>query len=440
VLIKNAILVNEGRRMMGDLLIRGERIERIAPFISAPEEKKVLDAKGRLLLPGLIDDQVHFREPGFTQKGDIATESAAAVAGGITSFMDMPNTNPQTVTRAALAAKYLLAQGRAHANYAFYFGATNDNADEIAQLQKNEACGVKIFMGASTGNMLVDNPATLEGIFSRSPLLIVTHCEDTPTIKANEDAARAKWGDDVPFDEHPNIRSVDACYKSTELAVALARKHGTRLHVQHLTSARELAFFEPGPVETKQITVEACVHHLYFDESHYARLGARLKCNPAVKTAADRKALVAAVKEGRVDIIATDHAPHTRQEKAQKYFQAPSGLPLVQHALLALLDLAKRGEFTVETVVQRACHAPALRFGIKDRGFLREGAYADLVLVDLEAMTQVTEQSILYKCGWSPFTGQSFPARVDITWVNGQIAYENGRLQGRGLGQRLEFG
>jgi len=439
MLITNAIIVNEGRRYPADVLIRGERIEKIAPQITAHGNVEVIDAAGRLLLPGMIDDQVHFREPGLTHKGDLATESAAAVAGGITSFMDMPNVNPQTITRAALADKYRIAAGRAHANYAFYMGTTNDNLAELEALQKGEACAIKIFMGASTGNMLVDDPATLEKIFARAPVLVVTHCEDTPMIKANEDAARAKYGEAVPFSEHPYIRSADACWKSTELAVGLARRHGTRLHVLHLTSARELAFFEPGPIEGKQITVEACVHHLYFDESRYADLGARLKCNPAVKTLADREALVAAVREGRIDIIATDHAPHTREEKAGSYFKAPSGLPLVQHALLALLDLVDRGELTLETVVARASHAPALRFGVVDRGFIREGTYADLVLIDPTAETHVTPESVRYKCGWSPFDGHTFSSRIDATWVNGQLVYRDGALRPQALGQRLQF-
>jgi dihydroorotase len=437
-LITNATIVNEGRRFVADVLIRGERIEQIGTTIAAPEGVEIVDAKGRLLLPGLIDDQVHFREPGLTTKGDLATESAAAVAGGITSFMDMPNVIPQTVTRAALAAKYQLAQGRAHANYAFYFGATNDNLEEIEALKPGEACALKIFMGASTGNMLVDNPAVLERIFARCPVPIVTHCEDTPTIKANEDVARVKWGDDVPFAEHPRIRSAEACYKSTALAIDLARRHSTQLHVLHLTTARELEFFEAGPVENKQITVEACVHHLYFDESRYADLGAKLKCNPAVKTAADRAALLAAVQEGRIDIIATDHAPHTREEKANKYFKAPSGLPLVQHALLALLELVDRGELDLETLVQRACHAPALRFGVADRGFVREGAYADLVLVNPDATTEVTPESVLYKCGWSPFDGHTFQSRIESTWVNGYLAWDGKQVR-TPRGVRLRF-
>ncbi|MCK9383243.1 MAG: dihydroorotase [Nevskia sp.] len=439
MLITNAVLVNEGRRYTADLLIRGERIEKIAPQITAPANTEVIDAKGRLLLPGMIDDQVHFREPGLTHKGDLATESAAAVAGGITSFMDMPNVNPQTITRAALAAKYQLAAGRAYANYAFYMGTTNDNLAELEALQRGEACAIKIFMGASTGNMLVDDPVILEKIFERAPTLIVTHCEDTPLIKINEDAAREKYGDNVPFSEHPYIRSAEACWKSTELAVGLAKRHGTRLHVLHLTTARELEFFQPGPIAGKQITVEACVHHLYFDESRYADLGAKLKCNPAVKTRNDREALIAAVTEGRIDIIATDHAPHTREEKNASYFKAPSGLPLVQHALLALLELVEHGELSLETVVQRACHAPAQRFGVLNRGFLREGAYADLVLIDPDAETVVTPESLRSKCAWSPFDGHSFGSRIDATWVNGQLVYRDGTLRAQALGQRLAF-
>lgn len=439
MLITNALLVNEGRRFEADLLIRNERIEKIAPKITAPAGVEVIDAKGRWLLPGLIDDQVHFREPGLTAKGDLATESAAAVAGGVTSFMDMPNVNPQTITREALAAKYALANGRAHANYAFYMGTTNDNLSELEALKKGEACAIKIFMGASTGNMLVDNPDTLDKIFQRAPVMIVTHCEDTPMIKLAEDAARAKYGEDVPFSEHPYIRSAAACHKSTQLATDLAKKHGTRLHVLHLTSASELHFFAPGDPRTKQISVEACVHHLYFDESSYATLGSRLKCNPSVKTATDREALVAAVRDGIIDIIATDHAPHTREEKANSYFKAPSGLPLVQHSLLALLELMQAGELSLETIVQRACHAPAERFGVVDRGYLREGGYADLVLVDPNAVTDVTPESVRYKCGWSPFDGHRFKHRIDATWVNGKLVYRDGSLRPQPFGQRLQF-
>ena len=439
VLITNARIVNEGREIDADVLIRNGRIEKIASRITnAPGV--VYDARGRLLLPGMIDDQVHFREPGLTHKGEIATESAAAVAGGITSFMEMPNTNPTTTTRERLAEKYAFTAPKARANYAFYFGGANDNADEVARVEPGEACAIKVFMGASTGNMLVDDPKVLEQIFSRAQIPVVTHCEDTPTIKANEEVARARYGEAIPASEHPRIRSEAACYKSTELAVGLAKRHGTSLHVLHLTTARELAFFTPGPLRNKQITVEACVHHLFFDERDYAALGTLIKCNPAIKTAADRRALVAAVMEDRIDVIATDHAPHTAAEKASpSYFKAPSGLPLVQHALPALFELVRRGEMDLATVVRKTSHAVAERFGVVDRGYVREGYFADLTLVDPTRGVLVTPRSLLYKCGWSPFTGRHFPVSIDATWVNGELAWNQGELNPKPLGRRLEF-
>ena len=436
MLISQAKIVNEGRLVEGDVLIKGKHIDKIAPFIAAPPRTKVLDAKGKLLLPGVIDDQVHFRDPGFPHKGDIASESAAAVAGGTTSFMDMPNTDPKTVTRELLAAKYASAEHRAHANYAFYFGATNDNIEELKALKRNDACGVKIFMGASTGNMLVDDPATLENIFSHCTLLIATHCEDTPMIKANEAAAREKYGEDVPAAEHANIRPVDCCYKSSALAVGLARKHNANLHVLHLTTAKELELFQPGD---PLITAEACVHHLFLNETAYAKLGHRAKCNPAIKTEADRKALVQGVKDGRITLIATDHAPHTAEEKAQSYFKAPSGLPVIQHSLLMMLELAARGELDLKTVVHRMCHAPAQRFGVKDRGYVREGGYADLVLVDPKKPTSVTRESLLYRCAWSPFEGQEFSHSIASTWVNGELAWDGTKVAAKPHGKRLDF-
>ena len=439
MLISQAKIVNEGRTVEADVLIHKGRIEKIAPFIAAPPKAKVVDARGKLLLPGMIDDQVHFREPGFPDKGDIATESAAAVAGGITSFMDMPNTNPQTVTREALKAKYDAAHGRARANYSFYFGATNDNLAEIESLEAGDACGVKVFMGASTGNMLVDNPDTLDKIFARCPLMIATHCEDTPTIKANEAAARAKYGDAVPLSEHPHIRSAEACYKSSVLAVGLAKKHGARLHVLHLTTAKELELFEPGPVAGKKITAEACVHQLFLNDGDYAKLGNRIKCNPAIKTEADRKALVGALKDGRIALIATDHAPHTAEEKARPYLTAPSGLPLVQHALLIVLELVARKELDLHTAVMRTSHAVAERFGIKDRGYIREGYWADLTLVDPKTDTEVTRESLLYKCGWSPFEGRTFSHRIEATWVSGELAYADGKVAPKAHGKKLEL-
>lgn len=440
MLITNARMVNEGRIFEGDLLIRRGRIEKIAASIQAPDTGVVVDAGGKWLLPGMIDDQVHFREPGLTHKGNLASESAAAVAGGITSFMDMPNVNPTTTSRERLAEKYALAAGRCFGNYAFYFGGANDNADEVARVAPGEACAVKVFMGASTGNMLVDNPATLERIFANARIPVVTHCEDSPTIFANEAAARARWGEAVPMSEHPAIRSAEACYRSTELAVGLARRHGTSLHVLHLTTARELGFFTAGPVRNKRITVECCVHHLALDESLYPALGSKIKCNPAIKTAADRDALQQAVREDVIDVIATDHAPHTIEEKARdSYFTTPSGLPLVQHALLLLWDLMQHGRLDLFTLVKKTSHAVADRFCILDRGYLREGYWADLVLMDSATSTRVDRTNLLYHCGWSPFEGRTFPARVDTTWVNGDIAYRHGQVQPRPAGRRLTF-
>lgn len=438
MLITNARMINEGQEFQGDLLIKRGRIEKIAARISAPAGTVTYDAGGKLLMPGMIDDQVHFREPGLTHKGNLATESAAAVAGGITSFFDMPNTNPTTTTRERLDEKYAMAAGRCHGNYGFYFGGANDNLEEIKRLPSGICPGVKVFMGASTGNMLVDDPTVLDGIFAHAQVPVITHCEDTPTIKLNEARARERWGEDVPFSEHWRIRSHEACYKSTELAIGLARRHGTRLHVLHLTTAREMALFEPGPMAGKQITAEVCVHHLYFDERSYADRGPQIKCNPAVKTGADRQALLAAVAEGRIDIIATDHAPHTLAEKAQGYWKAPSGLPLVQHALPVLFSLVRRGELDLRTMVHKVCHAPALRFGVQERGFLREGYWADLTLVDTEASTEVRRREVLSLCGWSPFEGLSLGARIEATWVNGELAWHQGELRGP-RGQRLDF-
>lgn len=436
MLISQARIVNEGRIVEGDVLIKGQHIEKIAPFIAAPPRTKVIDAKGRLLLPGVIDDQVHFREPGFPHKADIASESAAGVAGGTTSFMEMPNTDPKTVTRELLKDKYNRADKRASANYAFYFGATNDNIEEIKALKKGDACGVKIFMGASTGNMLVDDPATLENIFSHCALPIATHCEDTPMIKAAEAAAREKYGEDVPAWEHPNIRNVECCYKSSSLAVGLAKKHGANLHVLHLTTAKELELFTPGDM---RITAEACVHHLFMNETAYATLGHRAKCNPSIKSEADRKALVQGVKDGRIAIIATDHAPHTAEEKAQTYFKAPSGLPVIQHSLQMMLDLVARGELDLKTVVLRMCHVPAQRFGVKDRGFIREGYFADLVMVDPKKPHKVTKESLLYRCGWSPSEGHEFTHSIASTWVNGELAWDGMKLSAKPHGKRIEF-
>ncbi|HWM29182.1 MAG TPA: dihydroorotase [Woeseiaceae bacterium] len=439
LLITNARLVNEGQIRDADVLIRDERIETIAGRIPAADKVEVIDAAGRYLLPGMIDDQVHFREPGLTEKGDMATESAAAVAGGVTSFMDMPNVNPQTTTRQALADKYRAAQGRARANYAFYLGATNRNIEEIKALRVGEACGIKIFMGSSTGDMLVDDTDALERVFAGAPVIVVTHCEHSPTIRDNEARAKAEFGADVPMSEHPKIRSADACLKSSSIAVDLARRHGTRLHVLHLTTALEMGLFSRAGRSEKNITAEVCVHHLWFDESSYEELGTRIKCNPAIKTAKDREALLAAVNDGRIDIIATDHAPHTLVEKKRSYFKAPAGLPLVQHALPVLFDLAKAGKISVETIVERTSHAVADIFGVVDRGYVREGYFADLALIDTNRPQTVEPSNLLYKCHWSPFQGHTFSSTVDTTIVNGTVAWSNGKLGNEVAGQRLKL-
>ncbi len=439
MLITNARLINEGEIRDADVLVKGERIEKIDSAITVDENVHVLDANGKYLIPGMIDDQVHFREPGLTNKGDMATESAAAVAGGITSFMDMPNVNPQTTTRAALADKYKLAERRCSANYAFYFGATNRNIDEIRALKVNEACGIKAFMGASTGDMLVDDPEALELLFQDAPLLVVTHCEHSPTIWDNEAHAKAKYGTRVPMSEHPVIRSANACLVSSSFAVDLARRHDTRLHVLHLTTAIEMGLFSKAPRAEKKITAEVCVHYLWFDESRYEDLGARIKCNPAIKTAEDRVALVRALNEGRLDIIATDHAPHLAGEKQRPYFKAPAGLPLVQHALLTLFDLAKDKQISLELLVDKTSHAVADIYGVIDRGYVREGFYADLVLVDGETSYTVDSSNLLAKCHWSPFEGVTFNSTIDTTIVNGHIIYQNGKLSGDIVGQRLQL-
>jgi len=439
LLISNARLVNEGEVREADVLIEDERIARIDASIAVPDGAEVVDAAGKFLLPGMIDDQVHFREPGMTHKGDLATESAAAAAGGITSFMDMPNVNPQTTTRAALKDKYGVAEDRCTANYGFYFGATNGNIEEVKALQVGEACGIKAFMGASTGDMLVDDPEVLEKMFEHAPIMMVTHCEHSPTIWDNEDKARAKFGDDVPFSEHPNIRSAAACLASSSLAVDLATRHDALLHILHLTTAIEMQLFSKAHRSKKRITAEVCVHHLWFDDSAYERLGSNIKCNPAIKTAIDRLALITALNEGRIDIIATDHAPHTASEKDASYFNAPAGLPLVQHAMLSLFDLVADGQISIELLVDRASHAPADLFGVTDRGYAREGWFADFVIVDPAAPYRVSKANLLSKCQWSPFEGHEFSATIDTTIVNGRVVYRDGRLTGNIAGRRMEF-
>ena len=439
LLITNARLLNEGEFRDADVLIEGERISKIAAGITAAEGVEVIDAAGCILMPGMIDDQVHFREPGLTNKGDLATESAAAAAGGITSFMDMPNVNPQTTTRQALADKYAIAEHRCTSNYGFYLGATNRNIEEIKALEIGEACGIKAFMGASTGDMLVDDPVALERIFAGAPVIVVTHCEHSPTIWDNEARARAEFGENVPMTEHPNIRSASACLASSSMAVDLARRFDALLHVLHLTTGLEMALFSKAPLAEKRITAEICVHHLWFDETRYDELGTRIKCNPAIKAATDRVALIEAVNEGRIDVIATDHAPHTLSEKKQSYFKAPAGLPLVQHALQVLFDLAARGELSHELIVERACHAPADLFGVRERGYIREGWFADLVIVDPKRPYRVAKSNLLAKCHWSPFEGHEFSSTIDTTIVNGEVVYAAGELTKNIAGQRLEF-
>ncbi|MEM8982090.1 MAG: dihydroorotase [Pseudomonadota bacterium] len=438
-LITNARVVTDGTVTEADVLIDGERIAAIGGEISAEPPVRVVDANGRYLLPGMIDDQVHFREPGLTHKGDLTTESRAAIAGGITSFMDMPNVNPLTTTREMLAKKYALAEGRCHGNYAFYLGATNDNLDELAALQPGEACGIKAFMGASTGDLLVDDVNALDAMFREAPVLVVTHCEDSPTIWANEAKAREKYGEAIPLSEHPVIRSDESCFLSSTLAIDLARKHDAKLHVLHLTTAKEMSHFTAGPHTDKRITAEVCVHHLWFSADDYDAYGTRIKCNPAIKFASDREALHAALAADKLDIIATDHAPHTAAEKAaDSYFKQPAGLPLVQHALISLLEYVRDGRYPIEFIVKKTAHAVADVYGVEERGYIREGYFADLVLVDLDTPTVVTDDNVFYKCGWTPFAGVTFGASIAETFVNGVSVYANGAHTDVGpIGQRL---
>jgi dihydroorotase len=438
-LITNALLVNEGRSFHADLRIRDGRIARIERSLAATDDETVVDASGLWLLPGMIDSQVHFREPGLTHKGDITSESRAAVAGGITSYMEMPNTKPPAVDLDSLEAKYARAAQVSAANYAFYLGATNDNLEQIRRVDPKRVPGLKIFMGASTGNMLVDNPDTLDAIFRDAPCTIITHCEDTPMIDANVAAAKARYGDDIPVELHPELRSREACLKSTRLAVELAHQHNSSLHVLHISTADELALFKPGPIEGKRITAETCVHFLHFDSRDYLRRGNFIKCNPAIKHAADRVAIVKALAEGRLDVLATDHAPHTLKEKSQPYGAAPSGLPLVQHALQCALERVFDGDFALTTLVERFAHAAAKRYRIRDRGFLREGGCADLVLVDPNRVQQVRREDTLSRCGWSPFEGETFRSSVHSSFVNGRRVWHDGAFDQSPLAMRLEF-
>jgi dihydroorotase len=438
--IRNAQLVNEGQVTESDVWLKNGRIEKIANDVEAPVGAEIVDANGRYLLPGMIDDQVHFREPGLTHKGNFYTESRAAIAGGVTSYMEMPNSNPPTTNAEQLEWKYARAAETSAANYGFYFGATNDNIDEIRALDPSAACGVKVFMGASTGNMLVDNESTLAAIFRDSPVLIATHCESTPMIMANIKQATAKYGKNIPVTEHANIRSAEACYASSELAVALANKHQSQLHVLHISTARELDLFAPGPIEGKSITAEACVHFLYFDDSQYGQYGNLIKCNPAIKSKADQQAIIAAITDGRLDIIATDHAPHTIEEKAdENYLSAPSGLPLVQDVLVAALELVHDGKLDLHTVIRGITHNPAIRYSVRERGYIREGYHADLVLVDINGGTEVSREKVLSRCGWSPFEGRRFKSRIDAVWVNGALAFDGQNVIEHGAAERLVF-
>lgn len=438
ILIKQACVVNEGRQQVMDVLIDQGRIVKIAEQIDQAAQQEI-NAEGLHLLPGMIDDQVHFREPGLTAKGDIASESRAALAGGTTSYMEMPNVNPPSVSIDALEAKYQIGAEKSWVNYSFYLGATNDNLEEVKRVDPNRVCGVKIFMGASTGNMLVDRQAALRDIFTHSPTLITTHCEDTPMIKANEAAYRERYGDKVPMSMHPEIRCREACYKSSSMAVQLAKETGARLHVLHITTADELSLFEVGAVEDKRITAEACVHHLWFSAEDYEDKGALIKCNPAIKSRADRDAIRQAVIDGRIDVIATDHAPHTWEEKQGDYFNAPAGLPQVQQSLSALLDLVHQGVFTLEMVVDRCAHNVARLYQVEQRGFIREGYWADLVLVDLQKPHIDQPDQVLYKCGWSPWQGHQFSSSVIKTLVNGRVMYDQGEFSPFVPGQRLLF-
>ncbi len=441
ILIKNANIVNEGTITQGDVRIEGDRIAEVGGSISVKSaDTKVIDADGQYLIPGMIDDQVHFREPGLTHKATIETESRAAVAGGITTFIEMPNTVPQATTIELLEQKFSRAAETSWANYSFMFGGTNDNLEEILKVDKTKVAGLKLFLGSSTGNMLVDDVKVLEKIFSRTDLLISVHCEDEATIRKNLAEYKEKYGDDIPMEMHPKIRSEEACYISSSNAIKLAKKTGARLHVFHLSTKKETALFDKKkPLKDKKITAEVCIHHLWFSDEDYKTKGSRIKWNPAVKTAADREGLLKALNDDRIDVIATDHAPHTIEEKAGVYTEAPSGGPLVQHALAALFEMHHNGLLDIETIVQKTAHNPAILFEIKDRGFIREGYKADLVLVDINSPWTVNKENILYKCGWSPFEGRTFRSKVTHTFVNGCLAYENHKFPNRSRGERITF-
>jgi dihydroorotase len=443
ILINKATIINEGSSFIGSVLIEGEKISEI--FRDDVSEgifnscNKVIDARGLYLMPGVIDDQVHFRDPGLTHKGDFYTESRAGVAGGVTSYMEMPNTKPQTITNDDLFRKLEMAAEKSASNFSFYLGATNDNISELKKIDKKYVCGVKVFMGASTGNMLVNNERALQQIFAEVDSLIATHCEKEEIIRDNVDIYKKKFGENIPIKYHPIIRSTEACYQSSAQAIELADKYGSRLHVLHLSTAREMSLLSNSPLEDKKITGEVCVHHLWFTDRDYERLGTKIKWNPAVKSVEDRNAIREALITGKLDVVATDHAPHLLSEKEGGCLQAASGGPLVQHSLQVMLELAHEGLFTKEFIVEKMCHAPAKLFGVKGRGFIRKGYYADLVLIDPSETYTVTDKNILYKCGWSPFEGETFHNSINKTFINGQIAFEDGVVSEKLFGKALEF-
>lgn len=439
-LILNAKVVNEGTVTENDVLIKGQHIEKIGSDLQSTHTGRIIDAEGKFLIPGAIDDQVHFREPGLTHKASIYTESRAAVAGGVTSFMEMPNTIPPAFTQALLEDKYQIAAENSLGNYSFYMGASNDNLEEVLKTDINRVCGLKIFMGSSTGNLLVDDTKTLEGFYSKFPSLIATHCEDEPTILRNIELYKEKYGDSVTAKMHADIRSHEACYLSSSSAVALAKRYGTQLHILHISTEKETHLFDNSvPLKDKKITAEACVHHLWFNDSDYDRLGMLIKWNPAVKTREDQEGVLKALLDDRIDVIATDHAPHTWEEKQNTYFSAPSGGPLVQHSIVAMMEFYKQGKITIERIVEKMCHNPSILFRIEKRGYIREGYFADLVLVDPETAWQVEKKNIVAKCGWSPFEGYTFSSSIYATWVSGHLAFHEGKFDETRMGARMTF-
>lgn len=439
-LLKGATIINEGKSFIADILISNYRIEKIESSITVTPDMEIIPLDGKIIVPGCIDDQVHFREPGLTHKGNIYSESRAAVAGGITSFMEMPNTVPNALTQELLADKYTIAENSSAANYSFFMGASNDNLEEVLKTNEKDVCGVKIFMGSSTGNMLVDNETTLTNLFSQVPLLIATHCEDEATVRANTELYKTKFGENIPIEAHPLIRSEEACYLSSSMAIELAKKYNTRLHILHISTAKEVELFTNNiPLEQKRITAEACVHHLWFTDQDYATKGNFIKWNPAVKTSNDREGIWKGLLDNHIDIIATDHAPHTLEEKEKPYNSAPSGGPLVQHALLAMLEKVNDGVISIERVVEKMAHAPAICFQLANRGFIREGYFADLVVIDPDQTTTVNKSNILYKCGWSPFEGVTFSNKITATFVNGELVFDGEKIVSDKKGMRLLF-